>query len=104
MLTKATLSSEWIYKFYKELENHGIENHGLLIMKDGETVFEEYAYPYSGDMPHTLFSVTKSIVATAAGFAVDEGLFLWIQKFCRSSPNMSIAKAMNGIILLSVQF
>lgn len=27
MLTKATLSSEWIYKFYKELENHGIENH-----------------------------------------------------------------------------
>ena len=75
MLTKATLSSEWIYKFYKELENHGIENHGLLIMKDGETVFEEYAYPYSGDMPHTLFSVTKSIVATAAGFAVDEGLF-----------------------------
>ena len=44
-------------------------------MKDGETVFEEYAYPYSGDMPHTLFSVTKSIVATAAGFAVDEGLF-----------------------------
>ena len=75
MLTKATLSSEWIYKFYKELENHGIENHGLLIMKDGETVFEEYAYPYSGDMPHNLFSVTKSIVATAAGFAVDEGLF-----------------------------
>lgn len=75
MKTKSKLSSEWIYKFYKELENNGIENHGLLIMKDGETVFEEYAYPYSADMPHTMFSLTKSIVSTAAGFAIDEGLF-----------------------------
>lgn len=51
-----------------------MENHGLLIIKDGETVFEEYAYPYSKDMPHTLFSVTKSIVSTATGFAIAEGL------------------------------
>lgn len=72
---KTKLSSEWIYKFYQELENHRIENHGLLIMQNGETVYEEYAYPYSADMPHTLFSVTKSIVSTAAGFAIDEGLF-----------------------------
>ena len=69
------LSSEWIYKFYQELEKHGIENHGLLIMQNGETVYEEYAYPYSAYMPHTLFSVTKSIASTAAGFAIDEGLF-----------------------------
>ncbi len=75
MKTKTKLSSEWIYKFYKELEKYGIENHGLLIEQGGEILFEEYAYPYCADMPHTLFSVTKSIVATAAGFAIDEGLF-----------------------------
>lgn len=75
MVTKTKLSSKWIYNYYKELEKHNIENHGLLIMQNGEVVFEEYAYPYSGDMPHTLFSVTKSIVSTAAGFAIDEGLF-----------------------------
>ncbi len=75
MLTKSKLSSEWLYKYYKELENCGVENHGLLIMQNGETIFEEYAYPYSADMPHTLFSVTKSVVSTAAGFAIDEGLF-----------------------------
>lgn len=69
------LSSEWIYKYYKRLENCGVENHGLLIMQNGETVFEEYAEPYSADMPHTLFSVTKSVVSTAAGFAIEEGLF-----------------------------
>lgn len=75
MKTKTKLSSKRIYDFYKELEKYGIENHGLLIEQGGEILFEEYAYPYSCDMPHTLFSVTKSIVATAAGFAIDEGLF-----------------------------
>ena len=74
MQTKLNLSSKNIYEFYKEIELHGVENHGLIIMRDGEILFEEYAYPYSADMPHTLFSVTKSIVSTAAGFAIDEGL------------------------------
>ncbi len=75
MLTKSKLSSEYILKYYKELEDCRVENHGLLIMQNGETIFEEYNYPYSADMPHTLFSVTKSVVSTAAGFAIDEGLF-----------------------------
>ena len=74
METKTKLSSEWIYKFYKELDKHNVENHALIIMRDGEVLFENYVYPYSADMPHTLFSVTKSIVSTAAGLAIDEGL------------------------------
>ena len=69
------LSSKVLYEFYKELEKYDIENHGLLIMQGHETIYEEYAYPYSADMPHTLFSVTKSLVSTAIGFAIDEGLF-----------------------------
>ena len=69
------LSSKVLYQFYKELEKYEIENHGLLIMQGHETIYEEYAYPYSADMPHTLFSVTKSLVSTAIGFAIDEGLF-----------------------------
>lgn len=75
MIKSTKLSSERIYKFYKELEKNGIENHALLIEQGGEILFEEYAFPYGADMPHTLFSVTKSIVATAVGFALEEGLF-----------------------------
>ena len=55
-------SSKALYEFYKELEAHDIENHGLLIMHGQDVVYEKYAYPYSADMPHTLFSVTKSVV------------------------------------------
>lgn len=74
MVTKAKVSSKRILEFYKELEKHNVENHSLIMMQNGEIVFENYVYPYSADMPHTLFSVTKSIVSTAAGFAIDEGL------------------------------
>ncbi len=74
MQTKTKLSSKRILEFYKELDKHNIENHALIMMRDGEVLFENYVYPYSADMPHTLFSVTKSIVSTATGFAIDEGL------------------------------
>ena len=92
MLTKSKLSSEWLLKYYKELENCGVENHGLLIMQNGETIFEEYNYPYSADMPHTLFSVTKSVVSTAAGFAIDEGLFSLDDKIIDLFPEYEACK------------
>lgn len=93
MNTKSKLSSEWIYRFYNELEKYGIENHGLLIMQNGETVFEEYLYPYSADMPHTLFSVTKSVVSTAVGFAISEGLFSLDSKILPFFPEYKACKS-----------
>ena len=104
METKLNLSSKYIYEFYKELEAHGVENHGLLIMKDGETLFEEYAYPYSEDMPHTLFSVTKSIVSTAVGFAIDEGLISLDTKIQEVFPEYEMCKGdgWNELTLRSV--
>lgn len=87
------LSSKYILEFYKGLESCGIENHGLLIMKGESTVFEEYQYPYSADMPHTLFSVTKSIVATAVGFAIDEGLFTLDTKIIDVFPEYEACKS-----------
>lgn len=68
------LSSRRLLEFYKECESNDIKNHGLLITRNGETLFEHYIYPYSAQTPHTLFSVTKSLVSTAVGFAIDEGL------------------------------
>lgn len=68
------LSSGKILEFYRFIEAAGAENHGLLITVNGEKLFEHYVYPYSEDTPHTLFSVTKSLVSTAVGFAISEGL------------------------------
>ena len=93
MALKTKLSSKRIYEYYKGLEKSGVENHGLLIMQGGETVFEEYAYPYSSDMPHTMFSLTKSIVSTAAGFAIEEGLFSLESKIIDLFPGYEPCKS-----------
>lgn len=74
LIRKNNISAEKILSFYRECDALGIENHGLLISQSGETLFENYVFPYSAEIPHTLFSVTKSLVSTAVGFAVDEGL------------------------------
>jgi CubicO group peptidase (beta-lactamase class C family) len=47
--------------------------HGVLIVKDGKLVFEEYFYGYRLDSRHNLASVTKSITSMLAGIAIDRG-------------------------------
>lgn len=64
-----------ILGFLQETAGAGMENHSLLIMHHDEVIFESYAYPYAAEIPHEMFSVTKSIVGTAVGFAIAEGKF-----------------------------
>lgn len=69
------ICSRPILEYYQKLEEKEIESHGLIILHKGKVAFEHYIKPYSADMPHSMFSLTKSVVSTAAGFAIEEGLF-----------------------------
>jgi CubicO group peptidase (beta-lactamase class C family) len=81
----------------KEIKNV----HGILIVKNGKLVFEEYfegyTFAYSGpwssvlnfrgertdfriDTPHNLASVTKSITSALVGIAVDQGLIQYVDE------------------------
>lgn len=72
---------EYIYHGYKKgdtpfLPNgtHKYENiHSILIIKDGQLVFEEYFYDYGRDNRHDLASVTKSITSLLVGSAIEQG-------------------------------
>ncbi len=77
MLVKSEtkISAKPILEFYRELDKYDVENHSLIILHKGKIAFEHYIKPYSAEMPHTMFSLTKSVVSTAVGFAIDEGLF-----------------------------
>ncbi len=52
-------------------EQHDIRS--IVILRHGTLVFEWYAADVSRDHNHNLFSITKSIVATLAGIAIDHG-------------------------------
>ncbi|MCP2169888.1 serine hydrolase domain-containing protein [Goodfellowiella coeruleoviolacea] len=51
-----------------------VELHSLLVLRHGHVVAERWWHPYRPDTPRVLYSLSKSVVATALGFAVAEGL------------------------------
>ena len=51
--------------------NHG-EIHGVVVMRYGKIVAELFPEPFKREFSHTLYSVSKTFVATAVGLAVDD--------------------------------
>ncbi len=48
--------------------------HSLMVLRHGAVIAEGWWGPYSKELPHVLFSLSKSFTSTAVGFAVAEGL------------------------------
>ena len=46
---------------------------GIVVQKNGETVYESYRNGFTADRPAHVFSVTKSIFSMLIGIAVDRG-------------------------------
>lgn len=70
------ISSEDLLKFIEGMEDlpEIKETHGFMVLRHGKLVTEGYFAPYTEDMPHSLFSSTKTFVQLAIGFMVQEGL------------------------------
>ncbi|MBN9393571.1 MAG: serine hydrolase [Chloroflexi bacterium] len=49
------------------------ELHSFTLLRHGKIVAEGWWEPFSKDIPHILFSSTKSFTSTAVGLAIDEG-------------------------------
>ncbi|WP_411700628.1 serine hydrolase domain-containing protein [Conyzicola sp.] len=68
------VSSAAIVRFVDALERNLHEVHSMMLVRHGHVIAEGWWAPYRADLPHSLFSISKSFVSTAVGFAVDEGL------------------------------
>lgn len=51
----------------------GPEIHNILIIRNGQVVLDASAPPYSSDLPHALYSVTKVLTSTLMGAAQERG-------------------------------
>ena len=56
------------------LDERSVECHSLMVVRHGRVVAEGWWAPYSRDRPQLLYSVTKSFISIAVGFAVADGL------------------------------
>ena len=58
-----------------ESDRKGIRTDALLVIRDGQLIYERYAGPTTAETPHLTWSVSKSLMAAVLGVAYGEGLF-----------------------------
>lgn len=68
------ISSARIADYVQMLEDNHLAMHDILIARGNDILCEIYYPPFSPEVSHRLYSVTKSFVALAVGFAYQDGL------------------------------
>ena len=72
---EAGVSSAEVLRFVEDLQKSGIENHSYMVLRGGRVAAEAFHEPFAPDLPHPMYSVSKTVTAIAVGFAIEEGLF-----------------------------
>jgi CubicO group peptidase (beta-lactamase class C family) len=67
------ISSAAILAFLDGVAQTPVELHSLMLVRHGRVVAEGWWSPYAAELPHMLFSLSKSFTSTAVGLAVSEG-------------------------------
>ena len=67
------IDSSVIAKMTEEMSYRGINIHSLMILRDNKVACEAWSKPLTPEIPHMVYSISKSFLATAYGFALDEG-------------------------------
>jgi CubicO group peptidase (beta-lactamase class C family) len=67
------MDSDVLEEMIAHLNSSGLTMHGLVLVRNGYIVAEQYWSYYSEITTHHLYSVTKSITSTLVGIAIKEG-------------------------------
>lgn len=68
------IASAAIQRWIAALDTQSQELHSVMLLRHGHVIAEAWWTPTTPDQPHLVFSVSKSVTATAIGFAITEGL------------------------------
>ncbi|GGF98310.1 serine hydrolase domain-containing protein [Paenibacillus aceti] len=63
-----------VISFLDDVKAHQIEMHSFMLLRHGQVAAEGWWAPYAPELPHMLFSLSKSFTSTAIGMAVHEGI------------------------------
>ena len=74
---KMGIASGNIEKYLRKLEARRLSTHDVIIMRGENIVFENYWQPFDKDFMHRMYSVSKSILSIAVGFAILSTPYFW---------------------------
>ncbi len=83
---KVGISSKKIMELIQAYEKAGFNMHDILIARHGEICFETYWKPFHENFAHRMYSVTKSFVALAVGFLIQDGIVSLDDKITKYFP------------------
>ncbi len=70
-----TVDTSSFDKVFQVTESHVVDElHSMVVLKDGEVIYQRYDTGHTPDELHVLWSASKTFTATAIGFAVQDGL------------------------------
>lgn len=68
------IESKGILNFIHDVRRKGIEQHSLMVIRHGKCCAQGWWKPYGPEYLHPVYSFSKSLTATAIGFAEQEGI------------------------------
>lgn len=83
--------SDRMAEFLLSVREQGVKIHSLQIARNGKMVVDATFYPYDGETIHDVASVTKSVMTTLIGIAVDQGKLSLDDKMVSFFPDREIA-------------
>ncbi len=83
---KNGINPKAVYDFVKRIEKENLGVDSFMLLKGGKVVAEGYYPPYTNETPHVEFSLSKSMAATALGFAVEDGKISLDDSICKFFP------------------
>ncbi len=104
------ISSLAIKKYIQMIEGFGLSTHALVIARGDSIVFERYFPPFDKDFLHRQYSITKSWVSIAVGFAVQDRLVsldlpigMYFPEECQNASDALIGKqTVRQMLMMSV--
>jgi CubicO group peptidase (beta-lactamase class C family) len=80
------ISSANIKEYVDCLEECGLSTHDVIIARGNDIVFEKYWKPFGPEFLHRMYSVSKTFVSIAVGFAIQDGYFSIYDKMADLFP------------------
>ena len=81
----------------------GLEIHSLMVVKNGEVLFEKWQNGASADSAHVLNSVSKTFTSTAVGLAIADGKFSLDDKVVSFFPDQLPENPSENLLAMTVK-
>ncbi len=96
------IASAAILEFVATAEQQIHDLHSFMLVRHGAVVAEGWWSPYRADLPHMLFSLSKSFTSSAIGMAVDEGRLTVEDKVLSFFPDEAPAEMSDHLAAMRV--